>query len=523
MSTRTELVVAIRERYQRSNRTGRTAILDEFVAVTGYHRKHAVRLLASAGERRLPPARTVARWYGAEVRDALIVLWEASDRICSKRLKPLIPTLLPALERHGRLTLIAELRALLLAVSPASMDRLLSEVRLVARGGRRRRAGFSSAVRRPVPVRTFGDWNDPPPGFVEVDFVAHGGTSAAGSFVQTMVLTDIATGWTECVPVVVRTGELVIEALAAATELFPFPLRGVDFDNDGAFMNDLVVDWCRAQGLEVTRSRAYRKNDQAWVEQKNGSIVRRLVGYGRFEGMAVAQALARLYAAARLHTNLFQPSFKLKEKKRIGARVIKRYHPPAPPVDRVLAHAQVTDEAKDRLRQLRARADPVLLLAEIRAAQGELGERVDHRGIEPVSPRPIVVDLDRFAASLRTAWRDGERRPTHRRPYRRRKPAPKRPSMLEEVQDQIRAWLDGEPTISALEVLKRLRLTHPDRFSDRHLRTVQRAVKAWRGQQARRIIAESAAVIVPEIPVDRALPDRYTGTGDHRTVAAMGF
>jgi hypothetical protein len=451
------------------------------------------------------------------------VLWEASDRICSKRLKPLIPTLLPALERHGRLTLTAELRALLLAVSPASMDRLLSEVRLVARGGRRRRAGFSSAVRRSVPVRTFGDWNDPPPGFVEVDFVAHAGTSAAGSFVQTLVLTDIATGWTECVPVVVRNGELVIEALAAARELFPFPLRGVDFDNDGAFMNDPVVDWCLAQGLEVTRSRAYRKNDQAWVEQKNGSIVRRLVGYGRLEGMAAAQALARLYAAARLHANLFQPSFKLKEKKRIGARVIKRYHPPAPPVDRVLAHAQVTDEAKDRLRQLRARADPVVLLAEIRAAQGELGERVDRRGIEPVPPQPIVVDLDRFAASLRTAWRDGERRPTHRRPYHRRKPVPKRPSMLDEVQDQIRTWLDGEPTISALEVLKRLKLTHPDWFSDRHLRTVQRAVKAWRGQQARRIIAESAAVIVPEIRVDRELPDRYTGTGNHRTLAEMGF
>jgi hypothetical protein len=138
-------------------------------------------------------------------------------------------------------------------------------------------------------------------------------------------------------------------------------------------------------------------------------------------------------------------------------------------------------------------------------------------------PQPIV-DLDRFAASLKTAWRDGERRPTHRRPYRRRKPVPKRPSMLDAVGDQIRAWLDGEPTISALEILRRLKLTHPDRFGDRHLRTVQRAVKAWRGQQARRIIAESAAVIVPpEILVDRALPDRYAGTGDRRAVAAMGF
>ena len=274
----------------------------------------------------------------------------------------------------------------------------------------------------------------------------------------------------------------------------------------------------------MTRSRAYRKNDQAWVEQKNGSIVRRLVGYGRFEGMAAAQALARLYAAARLHTNLFQPSFKLKEKKRIGARVIKRYHPPVPPMDRVLTHAQVADEDKARLRQLHARADPVALLGEIRAAQVELGERVDRRGTEPVPPQPIIVDLDRFAASLKTAWRHGERRSTHRRPYRRRKPAPKRPSILDEVQDQICAWLDGEPTISALEVLRRLTLTHPDRFSDRHLRTVQRAVKAWRGQQARRIITESAAVIVPRSDLaDHALPGPMPDTGDHRAVAAMGF
>ena len=245
MSTRSELVAAIRERYERASKADRSAILNEFVAITGYHRKHAIRLLTSAGDCRIPPARRARRRYDAAIREALIVVWEASDRICSKRLKPLIPVLLPALERHGRLALSAERRAALLAISPASMDRLLSEVRLIARGGRRRRAGFSSAVRRTVPIRTFGDWNDQPPGFVEVDFVAHAGTSAAGSFVQTMVLTDIATGWTECVPVVVRSGALVIEALAAAMQLFPFPLRGVDFDNDGAFMNEPVVEWCR--------------------------------------------------------------------------------------------------------------------------------------------------------------------------------------------------------------------------------------------------------------------------------------
>ena len=279
MSTRNELVTALTERYARSSKSERSVILDEFVAVSGYHRKHAIRLLG-ARQKRAAPERRARRRYGNAVREALIAVWEASDRVCSKRLKPLVAVLLPALERHGRLAIDAEVRRLLLEISPASMDRLLSEVRLVASGGRRRRAGFSSAVRRAVPVRTFGDWNDPPPGFVEVDFVAHAGTSAAGSFVQTMVLTDVATGWTECVPVVVRNGALVIEALVAARRLFPFSLRGVDFDNDGAFMNEAVVDWCRDQRLEVTRSRAYRKNDQAWVEQKNGAVVRRLGATG---------------------------------------------------------------------------------------------------------------------------------------------------------------------------------------------------------------------------------------------------
>lgn len=125
------------------------------------------------------------------------------------------------------------------------MDRLLSDVRLAARGGRRRRAGLSSAVRRDVPVRTFSDWNDPPPGYLEVDFVAHSGPTSAGSFVQTLVLTDIATGWTECVPVVVREGALVIDAIEKARALFPFAIEGLDFDNDSAFMNELVVSWCR--------------------------------------------------------------------------------------------------------------------------------------------------------------------------------------------------------------------------------------------------------------------------------------
>ncbi len=440
MAARAEVAAATRERYAVSGRAAKGAILDEFVALTGLHRKHAIRLLRAPTEERRSRGRPKTL-YGTAVKAALVLLWEASDRVCSKRLVPMILVLLPALERHGQLAADEGLRAKLLAISPATIDRLLSETRIAAAQGRRRRAGFSSAVRRSVPVRTFADWGDPPPGFVEVDFVAHSGVSAAGAFVQTMVLTDIATGWTECVPVLMRAGALALEALQAARELFPFPLRGVDFDNDGAFMNEPVVSWCRAQGLEVTRSRAYRKNDQAWVEQKNGAIVRRLVGYGRFEGVVSAKALARLYAAARLHVNLFQPSFKLREKTRVGAKVTKRWHPPATPADRALASGRLDTESMARIAELRGRAYPAIALATIRAAQAELGRRVDQRGAAAASGEtPVAVNL---AASVSRAEKNGERRAIHRRPYRRVRPIPKRPSMLDPHRAENRGMARG--------------------------------------------------------------------------------
>jgi len=399
-------------------------------------------------------------------------------------------------------------------VSAASIDRLLAGVRLVAGGGRRRPAGFGSAVRRSVPVRTFNDWRDPAPGWAEVDFVAHGGTTVSGAFVQTMVLTDVATGWTECIPLVVREAEMVVHALRRARELFPFPLRGVDFDNDSLFMNDLVVGWCRAAGLEVTRSRAYRKNDQAWVEQKNGAIVRRLVGYGRFEGVLAGEALGRLYAAARLHGNLFQPSFKLREKRREGARVIKRYHAPAPPVMRALAHAGVSETDKARLRDMRTNADPVLLLAAIRAAQMELGKRVDERGMGASrGDTPAPIDLAQFTKSLKVAWSDGEQRPTHRRRYIRRKPIV-RTSMLDAVRDQLLAWLEAQPALSAVDALERLRGLHPDRFGADHLRTVQRFMKVRRATMAHEVLLGPLVPMTVPTPGNGHAGSKATTGGD---------
>jgi hypothetical protein len=305
------------------------------VAVTGFHRKHAVRVL-----RRKPTARggprPGRRLYDDAVREALVLIWEASDRICGKRLKPLMPLLTEAMERHGHLKLAPEIRTRLLAMSAATIDRALRSVRDHAVGRARRRTAPSLAIRRSIPVRTFSDWHDPPRGFVEADLVAHNGSSPNGSFIQTLVLTDVATGWTECAPLLVREQKLLSEVLTELRKLLPFNLLGLDTDNDSVFMNETVRDYCQAAGVVFTRCRPYRKNDQAFVEQKNGAVVRRVVGYRRLEGLEAATALMRLYTTVRLFVNYFQPSFKLAEKHRDGARVRKRYHPPATPCQRLI-------------------------------------------------------------------------------------------------------------------------------------------------------------------------------------------
>jgi hypothetical protein len=232
-------------------------------------------------------------------------------------------------------------------------------------------------VRRSVPVRTYADWNDPVPGFMEADLVAHGGPSASGSFVQTLTLTDVATGWTECAPLLFREQRLLSEVMTALQAALPFPLHGFDTDNDTVFMNETVKDWCEAAAVEFTRSRPYRKNDQAHVEQKNGAVVRRMVGYRRYAGIDAASELARLYRSMRLFVNFFQPSFKLMEKTRDGARVAKRYHAPLTPFQRVQAHPAVSQAAKDALAAQFARLDPVALLHDVRQAQGRLAALAD--------------------------------------------------------------------------------------------------------------------------------------------------
>jgi hypothetical protein len=340
-----------------------------------------------------------------------------------------------------------------------------------------------------VPVRTFSDWGDPAPGFVEADLVAHSGPTARGSFVQTLTLTDIATGWTECAPLLVREQRLLTEVLTEVRKRLPFPLLGFDTDNDSVFMNETVRDYCLAAGIAFTRCRPYRKNDQAWVEQKNGAVVRRIVGYRRFEGLAAAAALAELYVSVRLFVNFFQPSFKLAEKTREGAKVYKRYHPPATPYQRLIADPRASEQVKRQVEAQRTKLDPVRLLSDIRAVQQRLVEIADTPEMVAAIEQP---SLEQFLTGLRTAWQEGEVRPTAR-PKQKAKRLRRRPDPFAAVTEQLHSWFEAEPWRTSRELFERLQVEQPGAYGDGQLRTLQRRLKGWRREVAHRMVFGATA------------------------------
>jgi hypothetical protein len=517
---RRELANAVRSRYQSASSADKRKILDEFIATTGYHEKSAIRVLNAHPVHNQPQKRMRAPLYDEAVRAALIVLWEASDRVCGKRLQPLLRIILPALERNGHLRLQDPIRDKLLAMSAATVDRLLRMPRSTSRSKKPRR--LEPERRRKVRIRTFADWNEPLPGCMEMDLVAHCGTVNRGSYVHSLVLTDIASAWTECAPLVVREGGLVVETIERIRLGLPFGLRALDVDNGSEFVNDKLIDYCLGRGIELTRSRPYRKNDQAWVEQKNGAIVRKLLGYRRFEGLAAARAMSRLYGASRLFVNFFQPSFKLAAKHRDGAKVSKRYHPAQTPCERLLRADSIVPDAKEALKQIGGHLDPLKLLEEIRAVQAYLVALAD--GEAPPAPSGDAPDLGSFIASLSSAWRAGEVRPTfsieakprylrglqkvstagtpvtepcpeHRTasvPVAPLPCIPARPLPVYADKGNAKlhavrmAWpivsrrLEGLPNISATQLFEEISIQFPGRFTRAQYKTLLRRVNRWR-------------------------------------------
>ncbi|MGH8291590.1 MAG: integrase catalytic domain-containing protein [Steroidobacteraceae bacterium] len=495
--------------------------------MTGYHQKSAIRALNAEPSVKGRQTRVRPSLYDEAARAALIVLWEASDRVCGKRLRALLPILLPALERNGHLRLAEPMRQKILAMSASTIDRLLRVPRNATRLRKARRA--VPAARRRIPVRTFADWNEPPPGSMEMDLVAHCGDVNCGSYVNSLVLTDIASGWIEGAPLVVRESNLVVDTLERIRQGLPFALRALDVDNGSEFVNESLIQYCLSHGIELTRSRPYRKNDQAWIEQKNGAVVRKILGYRRFQGIAAAQAITRLYGASRLFVNFFQPSFKLAEKHREGAHVSKRYHPPQTPCERLLQAESLPEAAKAKLREVAGALDPLKLLEEMRAVQAYLVALAD--GEAPPSVTPDPPDLSAFIASLSSAWRAGEVRPTFSLDAKPRylrslqvvsaqsrnrapmpaistqplvqtppaipnEPTPERPRLiyaepgkpvyhaLTMVWPLVCRRLEGFPNITSTQLFEELCIQFPGRFHPKHVNGLAKRVKLWR-QDAR--------------------------------------
>ena len=351
-----------RERYQGAPRAEKHRLLDEIVAVTGIHRKAAIRLLRRAPRPRATPGPGGRpREYGPAVAAAAEVLWQASGRIGAHRLHPFVPELLDRLVRCGELVVAPDLDKQLRQASRPTLGRLLAPARATfpPRGATITRPG--PALKHEIPIRTFTEWTDARPGFLEVDLVAHCGTSTEGFYLCTLCAVDIATAWVELEAVWGKGQKRVGGAVDHVRTRLPMPLVGLDSDNGSEFINRSLLDYCRRYGITFTRSRAWKKNDSAHVEQQNGAVVRQLIGYDRFASHAAYGSLARVYRLARLHVNFFQPVEKLVTKTRQGARSRRIYDRAQTPYQRLCAAGVLSLETHRELEALYQSLNPLQL------------------------------------------------------------------------------------------------------------------------------------------------------------------
>ena len=381
-----EYLKTIYARYGQARRPEKQQILDECCRITGYHRKHAVRLLngpTPRGERPRARRRRAAR-YGPAVIAALTAIWTAAGYPWSVRLKALLPLWLPRARR--RLRLSPALERQLLAISPRQIDRRLAPHKRQLRKRLYGRTKPGTLLKHHIPIKT-DRWDVTLPGFTEIDLVSHSGNTADGEFVHSLNVTDIHTTWVETRAVLGKHQRGVQAALAALREALPFTLRGIDSDNGSEFINGHLYDYCRVHAIQFTRGRPYKKDDNAHIEQKNWTHVRKLLGYVRYDSPAALTAINALYAnELRPLQNLFLPSVKLVRKDRVGSRVRRRYDAPRTPLERVLAGA-AGDRAKvSALIALRDRLDPFALAETIDRQLEAIFALANHRQSPPRPP-----------------------------------------------------------------------------------------------------------------------------------------
>lgn len=362
-----EMIAAIRPRYLKASKAGKAHILNELVATTGYHRKSAIRVLKHGSKPKglkKPGRRKV---YQGEVVQALEQVWEICGRICSKRLQPFLPEMVTVLERCHELDLSKETKLLLLSMSRATIDRCLKKARFTSPQHGLSTTKPGALLKQAIPIRTFTPWEDEHPGFLEIDLVAHCGSTVEGTYLNTLTATDLATGWTECLALANKTQVAVSQAISQLRLDLPFPLLGLDSDNGSEFINDTLLRYCLTEQITFTRSRPYQKNDQAHVEQKNWSVVRHTIGYDRLETPEELALLRSIYTDLRLYINFFQPVLKLVGKERVDGKTIRTYDQATTPYRRVLALDSLPLEVKARLTARYVQLNPVTLRTSIDA------------------------------------------------------------------------------------------------------------------------------------------------------------
>jgi hypothetical protein len=360
-----EYLQAVRGRYLGATKEEKRKILDEFVRVTGYHRKSAIRALNKQGRIKLTEKRGRPKRYQSSVAGELKYMWEITDHLCSKRLHPFLPELIDVVKRNGGHIISPEVETDLRALSTATMDRLLRTCHQKVRRGRFSTTRPGTLLKHSIPIRTFADWTEDSPGFFEADTVAHCGDSVEGFYLNTLSAVDVATGWIECMGTWGKGQSRIGQGIHRIRQRLPFTMLGLDSDNGSEFINQHLLNYCRQKHITFTRSRSYKKNDSCHVEQKNWNVIRRVVGYGRYSSHAALEALNDVYDDLRLYMNFFQPVMKIVSKIRHGARVHKTYDTAQTPYQRLLKYNALSENKRIELMHLYYSLNPATLLDRI--------------------------------------------------------------------------------------------------------------------------------------------------------------
>jgi hypothetical protein len=368
------IIRAFSSEYKKAGRKRKTVLLTHLEQTTGYYRKSLIELLADPPKRKRRITRNRVSVYSLIIKP-LRTVWATSNYACGQRLKPMIPSYLAALRRHKELIVTREERKLLLKISSATIDRLLTHDRKRINMQGRSRTKPGTLLKQQIPIKTWAEWDNAKPGFLEIDSVHHCGTSLYGDYIYTLDTVDVATGWNECRAHLGKGEYRTMKALETIRGRLPFPLKGIDFDSGGEFVNWHLIRFSERNHITYTRAREAVKNDQAYVEQQNYSVVRRYVGYQRLDTEEQLKILNRLYELLSDYQNFFQPVMRLKTKVRDGAKVTRKYGKPLTAYQRVLKRKDIPKETKQKLRETYKKLNPKKVLLEITRLGKNLSER----------------------------------------------------------------------------------------------------------------------------------------------------